>query len=282
MSDNQPKTPEEQQADILRVAADQGLKAFPAPDPRQSRAALDALLNGRPQLAALALNLVHAALSSGTVTMDNRTYTSGDIVSTLRQGRRARMLADRAAMIEAEFPAALQPTAHALATLGDTRKAGEKAAEKAPVMIHRAKAEGMKPKDIARLLQVTESHVYTVLRTKPGKTDIDVLAELVAISSQYEQDAYNNRRARVPKGRTLYNHRVEWFDGTEWQTWDEADSDEIPGTAERVAAEILAETEKEDEAEDVRTHRARVLIWEGPTGDADEALYILDRKLDDK
>ncbi|AYD86240.1 hypothetical protein SEA_DAROLANDSTONE_53 [Streptomyces phage Darolandstone] len=199
-SDQDPQTFEEQQADALRDLAERGIEARPAPDAREL---LDRLLDGRPQLAALALNLLTAAVESGAVVTDSRPLSSLDIVSTLRRGRRSQMLAERAAMIEAEFPVALHPMAHALAQLAETRKNGEKAIESTPVMIRRAKAEGMKPADIARLLKVSDSHVYAVLRKEPG-TDTaaveDWLAELTGIVEDHERET-RAARARTERER---------------------------------------------------------------------------------
>ncbi|GGR80846.1 hypothetical protein GCM10010252_19210 [Streptomyces aureoverticillatus] len=273
-NDQQPQSLKEQQAAALRYAAERGYEAKPAPDAREL---LDRLLDGRPQLAALALNLVTAAIESGVAVPDGRPMSSLDIVSTLRRGRRSKMLAERAAMIEREFPDKLHPMAHALAQLAETRKAGEKATESTPVMIRRAKAEGMKPADIARLLKVSESHVYAVLRKLPDQATTDVEAFIAEIIGSMEQDAYDARRAHVPEGSTLYTYRIELFNspaGEGWQTWGEGDTDAQPGTESHVAADLLADAEEDEE---VRTHTARVLIWEGPEGTADTALYVLGR-----
>ncbi|WP_282792076.1 hypothetical protein [Streptomyces sp. CC224B] len=277
-SDREPQTPEEQQADVERALGVRALKARPEPDAREL---LDRLLDGRPQLTALALNLVRAALESGAVVADSRPMTSFDITSTLRKGRRAQMLAERTAMIEREFPKHLWPMAQALSQLAETRKAGEKAVERTPLMIRRAKAEGMKPTDIARLLKVSDSHVYAVLR-KPDQetTRVEALvAQFVGPMEQLEQDRYEARRAQVPEGRTLYTFRIELFDGPAgegWQAWEEGDTDADPGTEAQVAADLLADAEEQNE--EVRTHRARVLIWEGPEGAADDALYLHERE----
>jgi hypothetical protein len=278
-SDQQPQTFEEQQAAVLGDLAARGMEAGPAPD---ARVLLNRLLDGRPQLAALALNLVTAAVESGAVVTEGRPMSSFEIVSTLRKGSRARMLAERTAMIEADFPVELHPMAHALAQLADTRKAGEKATEATPLIIRRAKAEGMKPADIARLLKVSDSHVYAVLRKAPDQETTAVeefLAGIVGNMAQAEQDAYEARRARVPAGRTLYVYRIELFGssaGEGWQSWGEGDTDAAPGTEANVAAGLLADAEEDDE--EVRTHRARVLIWEGPEGTADDALYFHERE----
>ncbi|MFE4057417.1 hypothetical protein ACFXP3_14155 [Streptomyces sp. NPDC059096] len=187
-SDQEPQPFDEQQAAVLRDLAERDVEARPAPDAREL---LDRLLDGRPQLAALALNLVTAAVESGAVIADERPMPSLNIVSTLRKGRRDQLLTERAAMIDAEFPDTLRPMAHALAQLAETRKNGEKAVESTPVMIRRAKDEGMKPTDIARLLKVSDSHVYAVLRKEPNTATAmveDFLAEVTGIAVQHGQE----------------------------------------------------------------------------------------------
>jgi DNA invertase Pin-like site-specific DNA recombinase len=116
------------------------------------------------------------------------------------------MLAERAAMIEREFPDALHPMAHALAQLAETRKAGEKATESTPVMIRRAKAEGMKPADIARLLKVSESHVYAVLRKEPDETTSAVETFLADMTGVFEE---HERETRAARRRAAREHGVE-------------------------------------------------------------------------
>ncbi|MFJ6074663.1 hypothetical protein ACIQFU_28185 [Streptomyces sp. NPDC093065] len=203
-NDPEPEASVEQQADALRsYAAERGIEARPAPDAREL---LDQLLDGRPQLAALALNLLTAAVESGAVVTDSRPLSSLDIVSTLRRGRRSQMLAERAAMIERDFPAELGPMAHALAQLAETRKAGEKATESTPVMIRRAKAEGMKPADIARLLKVSDSHVYAMLRKEPDGTTTAVEKFLADMLGTFEE---HERETRAARRRTAEAHGVE-------------------------------------------------------------------------
>lgn len=273
-----PKTFEEQRAAVLHAVGARGYEMPPAPDPERARAALDALLDSRPQLAALALGLVTAAVDSGTVVTDGRPMSSFEIVRTLRRGRRAETLTERAAMIEAEFPVELHPTAFALAQLADTRKAGEKAVEVTPGMIRRAKAQGMKPTDIARLLKVTDSYVYAVLRKAPDEDAAPVekfLAEFTGLMAQADQETYEARRAHVPGGLTLYNYRLDLFDGPEgegWQTYESGDLAGPPNAEVNLAEEVLAEADAEDE--EVAQHRARALVWEGPEGDENDALHV--------
>ncbi|WP_019055006.1 hypothetical protein [Streptomyces prunicolor] len=274
-----PKTSEEQRAAVLHALGARGYEMPPAPDPEQARAALDALLDSRPQLAALALSLVTAAVDSGTVVTDGRPMSSFEIVRTLRRGRRAETLTARAAMIEADFPVELHPTAFALAQLDDTRKAGEKAVEVTPGLIRRAKAQGMKPADIARLLKVTDSHVYAVLRKTPDEDAAAVERFLAEAAGRADQETYEARRAHVPGGLTLYNYRFELFDGPEgegWQTYESGHLAGPPNAEVNLAEEVLAEADAEDE--EVAQHRARALVWEGPEGDENDALYVHERE----
>jgi hypothetical protein len=67
------------------------------------------------------------------------------------------------------LPAQQRPGAHALAQNADTRKAGEKAVEAMPAMIYQAAEAGMKAPDIARLLDLTPSWVYRVIRERPAE-----------------------------------------------------------------------------------------------------------------
>lgn len=279
-TNDQPQTFEEQQA-----AADLGYDVAPAPAPETARADLDSLLDGRPQLASLALNLLRAVVGSGVVaTPRPRVMSSVALARSIAHSERSKQHAEFTAMIEAEFPVVLQPMALALAKLADTRKAGEKAVESTPTMIRRAKAEGMKPADIARLLKVTDSHVYAVLRKAPDQETIAVEAFLTGFigeTAQFEQDQYEMRRTRVPEGRTLYEYRVELFDssaGKGWQEHGSGDTDATSGTEAQVATDLLADAEEDDD--EVRTHRARVLIWEGPAGTVGDALYFHEREPD--
>ncbi|MGW1760982.1 hypothetical protein [Streptomyces mirabilis] len=272
-SDQQPQTFEEQQADALHALGDKGFEVKPAPDPAQARAALDRLLDGRPQLAALALNLVQAVVGSGVLPEpEPRAVTSSEISRSVRRTQREQQLAERAAMVEREFPVEQRPAALALAQIAETRDQGKRAVESTPFVIRRAKANGMKPPAIAKLLGVTDSYVYDVLRKPEQPGTPEWFEEFV---QQAERDAYERRRAHVPTGRTLYEHRIELFGssaGDGWQTWGSGDNDATPGTEAQLAADLLADAEEDDE--EVRTHRARVLIWEGPEGTEDDALYV--------
>ncbi|MFH8345028.1 hypothetical protein [Streptomyces sp. NPDC018045] len=278
----EPQSLREQQAAVREYLSERGYQVRPAPADK-ARADLDALLDGRPQLATLALNLVTAALDSGTVVTNRGPMSSRDITSTLRRGRRSQLLADRAEMIEGEFPVELHPMALALAQLADTRKAGEKAVESTPAMIRRAKAEGMKPADIARLLKVSDSHVYAVLRKKVDQEAVTTvekfLGEMTGAFAEADREVYERRRAHVPAGQTLYNWRLDLHDGPDgagWRVRDEGDAADIPGSEARLALAVLADAEADDE--DVRRHRARVLVWEGPEGTDDDALYFHKRE----
>lgn len=189
-TNDEPKSAEEQQAD------DRGGEAKPAPDPKRTRAALDGLLDGRPQLATLALNLLTAALESGVVVTEGRSWSSSNIVSTVRKGRRAQMLDERERMITERFPAEQQPAAHALAQLAETRANGEKAKRSIPFMIRKAADDGMEPRAIADLLGVTTSHVYAVLRQQREQpTADDEFAEaLLTIMNEHEEETTAARR----------------------------------------------------------------------------------------
>ncbi|MFI5474993.1 hypothetical protein ACIA6D_32890 [Streptomyces cacaoi] len=256
-SDQQPQTFEEK----------------PAPDPDQARAALDRLLDGRPQLSALALNLVQVVVGSGIVPEpEPRVMTSSEISRSVRRTQREQQLAERTAMVEREFPAEQRPTALALAQIAVTRDQGKRAVESTPFVIRRAKADGMKPPAIARLLGVTDSYVYDVLRKPEQPGTPEWFEEFVR---QAEWEAYERRRAHVPAGRTLYEHRIELFGssaGDGWQTWGRGDNDAAPGTEAQLADDLLADAEEDNE--EVRTHRARVLIWEGPEGTEGDARYV--------
>ncbi|MBK6015607.1 hypothetical protein [Streptomyces sp. MBT53] len=277
-----PQTFEEQRAAVRHAVDARGYEMAPAPDPEQARAALDALLDGRPQLAALALKLVTAVVDSGTVVTDGRPMSSVEVVRRLRRDRRAQTLAERTATIEAEFPVELHPAAFALTKLADTRKAGEKAIEVTPGMIRRAKAQGMKPADIARLLKVTDSHVYAVLRKAPDEDTApveDFLAQFTGLMAQADHESYEARRAHVPAGHTLYNWRLELFDGPEgdgWQSYQEGDAADVPGSETNLALAVLADAEEDDQ--EVSQHRARVLVWEGPEGDENDADHVHERE----
>ncbi|WP_416963109.1 hypothetical protein [Streptomyces sp. Agncl-13] len=276
-SDRPPQTSEEQQADVLRAIGDKGFEVQPAPDPDQTRAALDRLLDGRPQLAALALSLVQAVVGSGIIPApETRVMTSSEISRSVRRTQRERQLAERTAMVEREFPAEQRPAALALAQIAETRDEGKRAVESTPFVIRRAKADGMKPPAIAKLLGVTDSYVYDVLR-KPEQPGTPEWFE--QFHQQAEREAYERRRAHVPAGRTLYEHRIELFGssaGDGWQTWGSGDNDAAPGTEAQLAEDLLADAEENDEV--VRTHRARVLIWEGPEGTENDALYVHERE----
>ncbi|MEW1774691.1 hypothetical protein [Streptomyces sp. NPDC086777] len=269
--DQQPQTFEEQQADALRALDDKRFEVKPAPDPAQARAALDRLLDGRPQLAALALNLVQAVVGSGILPeAEPRVMTS--FSRSVRRTQREQRLAERTAMVEREFPVEQRPAALALTQIAETRDQGKRAVESTPFVIRRAKADGMKPPAIAKLLGVTDSYVYDVLRKPEQPGTPEWFEQFVR---EAEQDAYERRRAHVPAGHTLYEHRIELFDssaGEGWQTWGSGDNDAAPGTEAQLADDLLADAEEDDE--EVRTHRARVLIWEGPEGTEDDALFV--------
>ncbi|MET9253764.1 hypothetical protein [Streptomyces sp. NPDC003717] len=272
-SDPERQTFEEQQAAVQGELSARGFTARPAADAREQ---LDRLLDGRPQLAALALNLVRAALDSGAVVAEGRTWSSGEVSRTGAKSRHEQGLA--AAM--SEFNERLRPVAVALARTAEQRRAGEKAIDRTPAMILRAKAEGMRPADIARVLRVSDSHVYAVLRKGPTE-GADILAQFAGIMAEAEQEAYEARRSHVPPGHTLYSFRIELHDGPDGEGWTERESGDTPappGTEVQVAAELLAGAEEDDE--EIRTHRARVLIWEGPEGDDGDALYSHDREPD--
>ncbi|MGY4990917.1 hypothetical protein [Streptomyces nigrescens] len=196
MSKDESKSFEEQQTDVLRALGDRGIEAKPAPDPKHTRAALDALLDGRPQLAALALNLLTAAIESGAVVTEGRSWSSMDIVSTVRKGRRAQLLDERDRMITERFPAEQRPAAQALAQLAETRANGEKAKKSIPVMIRKADADGMEVPAIADLLGVTPSHVYAVLRKQREEpTPADEYAEmLLTLANEHEEETKAARR----------------------------------------------------------------------------------------
>ncbi|MFK0296395.1 hypothetical protein ACIQU6_38805 [Streptomyces sp. NPDC090442] len=199
-TNDEPQAFEEQQAELQRALSDYGFKARPPISPRQTRAALDALLDGRPQLAALALNLLSAVVESGTVVTDGRTWASQDIASTVRKGRRAQMLDERDQMITERFPVAQQPAAHVLAQLAENRAIGEKAKKSMPFMIRQAAADGMEAPDIADLLGVTTSHVYAVLRKEreePTPASQAATKMVLDIMAEYEEETNAARRRKA-------------------------------------------------------------------------------------
>ncbi|OAR22379.1 hypothetical protein A8W25_22255 [Streptomyces sp. ERV7] len=200
--DEQPQSFEEQRAAVEQRLAEQGVEATRAPDPAQARAALDALLDDRPQLAALALNLLTAAVESGAVVTEGRTWTSGDIVRTVRRSRRDQMLAERSAAIAEQFTTEQQPAALALAQLAETRQNGEKAKKAMPFMIRQADAVEIEAPDIARLLDVTPSHVYAVLRKlreDPGAVAVgeEWRDQLLTELARHEEEAQAARRRKA-------------------------------------------------------------------------------------
>ncbi|MFH8793836.1 hypothetical protein [Streptomyces sp. NPDC017941] len=282
-NDHPPKTFEEQQADAMRVAHDRGLDATPTPDPDATRAALADLLDERPQLAALALDLL------GTIAKhEPRTWSSGEVVRSMRRGRAAQRLAEREAVIQARFPAQQQPHALALAQIADTRKAGEKAVEKTPHMIRMAGDAGIKAPDIARLIDLTTSYVYRVLRERPAEGDSPPMdrwrRDMLLVMEEFEHNraaAYRAEASRkVPAGHVLFDWRLDLFNGPGgegWRSWENG-TDTGPKGSEAHLAESIIENGGHRPAQ----HRARVLIWEGEQGPDDAALFRYERTPDEQ
>ncbi|WP_371652484.1 MULTISPECIES: hypothetical protein [unclassified Streptomyces] len=299
-------TPDQQPQSLEQQRADRGIEATLEPDPAESRAALDALLDDRPQLAALALDLLDTVVRHGGA---GGTWTPASIKRTMRRGRRDRELAERAAMIEERFSVEQRPAAHALVQIADTRKAGEQAVASTPLAIWQADTVGMKTPDVAQLLGLTPSRVYAILREKRVEWDIEqgvaadvargnnprasldnytralagipegpdrtaaetFLDKLRAEVERHERAAHEARRAQLPEGHALYTWRLDLFDseaGEGWQEWESGEDHLAEGSEARLAEQVI-----ENAGEGAATHRARVLIWEGPEGTDDEALY---------
>ncbi|WHM36300.1 hypothetical protein [Streptomyces sp. BPTC-684] len=309
-SDQQPQSLEQQRAAVEQYLADRGIEATRVPDPAESRAALDALLDDHPQLAALALDLLDTVAKHGGTGV---TWTPASIKRTMRRGHRNRELAERAAMIEERFSVEQRPAAHALVQIADTRKAGEKAVASTPLAIWQADTVGMKAPDVAQLLDLTTSRVYAILRDKRAEWAVEqgvaadaakgtnpreslnrytralagvpegpdrvaaesFLDKLRTAVEEHERAAHEARRAQLPEGQTLYVWRLDLADssaGKGWQTW-ESGEDHLAQGSEAHLAELIIE----GAGEEATTRRARVLIWDGPEGTDDEAIYRHER-----
>ncbi|QCX77657.1 hypothetical protein C9F11_20110 [Streptomyces sp. YIM 121038] len=272
MSNEDPQTVEEHGVEFTR-----------APDPDATRAALADLLDERPQLAALALDLLGAITKH-----EPSAWSSGEIVRSVRRGRRAQRLAEREADIEARFPTEQRPHALALAQIADTRKAGEKAVEQTPQMIKMAGDAGIKAPDIARLSDLTPSYVYRILRERSAEgatspTDRFQRDMLLAFE-EFEHDRAAANRAevakRLPAGHVLYDWRLDLFngpDGEGWRVW-ESGTDTGPEGCESHLAKSIIENGGHGPAE----HKTRVLIWEGEQGPDDAALFRYEHTPDEQ